>query len=203
MLGLSTHDDKPISSVYLTINPWNYCPLFFYDYMMFIVDLCDMFTHILQDCFIGNWQSQHRTSAIEAILQEMGKIDLLKYNITVTSQWARSRLKSPVSWSFAQPFIEAELKKTSKFRVTGLCEEKSPHKGPVTRKMFPFDDVITSRLGSCAFFLGRAVQMILFSFNETTLCNVTLCHMWRNYQGQTRDDTTEGGVIIWVFTTNA
>ena len=39
-------------------------------------------------------------------------------------------------------------KKTSKFRVTGLCvgnspgPVNSPHKGPVTRKMFPFDDVI-------------------------------------------------------------
>ena len=39
-------------------------------------------------------------------------------------------------------------KKTSKLRVTGLCEgnspvtANSPHKWPVTRKMFPFDDVI-------------------------------------------------------------
>ena len=39
-------------------------------------------------------------------------------------------------------------KKTSKLRVTGLCEGihrwpvNSPHKGPVTRKMFPLDDVI-------------------------------------------------------------
>ena len=32
-------------------------------------------------------------------------------------------------------------KKTSKLRVTGLCVN-SPHKWPVTRKMFPFDDVI-------------------------------------------------------------
>ena len=31
-------------------------------------------------------------------------------------------------------------KKTSKLRVTGLCAGNSP--GPVTRKMFPFDDVI-------------------------------------------------------------
>ena len=45
-------------------------------------------------------------------------------------------------------------KKTSKLRVTGLCvgnspgPVNSPHKGPVTRKMFPFDDVImcTTRL---------------------------------------------------------
>ena len=39
-------------------------------------------------------------------------------------------------------------KKTSKLRVTGICEGNSPvtgefpHKGPVTRKMVPFDDVI-------------------------------------------------------------
>ena len=39
-------------------------------------------------------------------------------------------------------------KKTSKLRVTALCEGNSPgsvnspHKGPVTRKMFPFDDDI-------------------------------------------------------------
>ena len=40
-------------------------------------------------------------------------------------------------------------KKTSKRRLIGLCEGNSPvtgdspHKGPVTRKMFPFDDVIS------------------------------------------------------------
>ena len=39
-------------------------------------------------------------------------------------------------------------KKTSKLRVTGLCAGNSPgpvnspHKGPVTRNIFPFDDVI-------------------------------------------------------------
>ena len=39
-------------------------------------------------------------------------------------------------------------KQTSKLRVTGLCvgnspgPVNSPHKGPVTRKTFPFDDVI-------------------------------------------------------------
>ena len=44
-------------------------------------------------------------------------------------------------------------KKTSKLRVTGLCvgnspgPVNSPHKGPVTRKMFPFDDVIMTAAG--------------------------------------------------------
>ena len=36
-------------------------------------------------------------------------------------------------------------KKTSTLRVAGLCEGNSPHKGPVTRKMFPFDDVILTK----------------------------------------------------------
>ena len=44
--------------------------------------------------------------------------------------------------------------KKSKLRVTGLCVGKSPgpvnspHKGPVTRKMFPFDDVIMEAMWS-------------------------------------------------------
>ena len=44
--------------------------------------------------------------------------------------------------------IGRRSKKTSELRVTGLCAGNSPwpvispHKGPVTRKMFPFDDVI-------------------------------------------------------------
>ena len=46
-------------------------------------------------------------------------------------------------------------KKTSKLRVTGLCAGNSPgpvnspHKGPVTRKMFPFDDVIMKWIRQC------------------------------------------------------
>ena len=49
-------------------------------------------------------------------------------------------------------YSDADKKKTSKLRVTGLCAGNSPgpvnspHKGPVTRKMFPFDDVIMNAL---------------------------------------------------------
>ena len=48
-----------------------------------------------------------------------------------------------------KPLFRRRSKKTSKLRVTGLWvgnspgPVNSPHKGPVTRKMFPFDDVIT------------------------------------------------------------
>ena len=50
-------------------------------------------------------------------------------------------------------------KKTSKLRVTGLCvgnssgPVNSPHKGPVPRKMFPFDDVI---MESCCFQMDQS-----------------------------------------------
>ena len=45
-------------------------------------------------------------------------------------------------------------KKASKLRVTGFCAGNSPvtgefpHKAPVARKIFPFDDVITSEVCS-------------------------------------------------------
>ena len=51
-------------------------------------------------------------------------------------------------------------KKISKLRATGLYvgnspgPVNSPHKGPVTRKMFPFDDVIMTLCSNGAFFYG-------------------------------------------------
>ena len=59
-------------------------------------------------------------------------------------------------------------KKTSKLRVTGFCvgnspgPVNSPHKGPVTRKTFPFDDVIMLK--------------------STTVCSTVLCSQQRKYQ---------------------
>ena len=61
-------------------------------------------------------------------------------------------------------------KKTSKLLVTGLCvgnspePVNSPHKGPVTWKMFPFDDVITGPVIQIAFH-GMTHKSIL-SANE-------------------------------------
>ena len=45
------------------------------------------------------------------------------------------RLKSPMSCLFAQPFVQAQIKNTSKLGVTGLCEgpTDSHHTGQVTR----------------------------------------------------------------------
>ena len=66
-------------------------------------------------------------------------------DITVTLQLVRWRLnRLRLDCLFNHLF---RSKKASKLRVTGLCEGNSPmtgnswHKGPVTWKMFPFDDV--------------------------------------------------------------
>ena len=58
---------------------------------------------------------------------ELGQIPLR--SITVMSQWARRCVKSPASPLFTQPFIQTQIKKTSKLRVTGLCEGNSPVTG--------------------------------------------------------------------------
>ena len=57
--------------------------------------------------------------------------------------------------------------KTPKLRVTGLCAGTSPgpvtspHKRPVTRKMFPFDDVIMGKkLKPCFSFVAKIVQRV-------------------------------------------
>ena len=59
-------------------------------------------------------------------------------------------------------------KKTSKLRVTGLCvgnssgPVNSPHKGPVTEKMSPFDDVIMAVL---ALHLSPVHWPVIWIFN--------------------------------------
>ena len=70
--------------------------------------------------------------------------------ITMTSQWAWWRLRSRASWLFTQPFIQAQIRESIKALrhfVRGIYRGpvNSPHKWPVTRKMFLFDDVIMKR----------------------------------------------------------
>ena len=61
-----------------------------------------------------------------------------------------SAMVSQITGVSVVQFVQAQIKEKSKLRVTGLCERNRPvtsgfpHKGPITRKMFPFDDVIMS-----------------------------------------------------------
>ena len=64
-------------------------------------------------------------------------------SITLTSQWARWRLKSPASRLFTQLFIQVQIKKKHQSSASLAFMWRihrgpvnSPHKRPVTRKMF-------------------------------------------------------------------
>ena len=70
---------------------------------------------------------------------------ILSILITVTSQWAQWRIKSPASWLFTQPFIQAQIKEHIKVPrhwpfLSGIHRwpVNSPRKWPGTRKMLPF-----------------------------------------------------------------
>ena len=75
-------------------------------------------------------------------------------NITMTLLWARIRLKLPASRLVTQPFIQGAdqiyyQSSASMAFVRGIHRwpVNSPHKGQVTQKMFPFDDVIMRKCG--------------------------------------------------------
>ena len=90
-----------------------------------------------------------------------------------TSQW---RHNGRDSVSNHQPhdcllnrLFRRRSKKTSKLRVTGLCVGNSPltsesrHKWPVTRRMFPFDDVIM--------ILNSAPKVLFLHFGSSIFTN--------------------------------
>ena len=75
---------------------------------------------------------------------------IARVTITVASQWARWRLKSPAPRLFSQVFVQTQI--TEKNHSSASLDfvwgnhrrwpVDSPQKGPLTRKMFPLDDVI-------------------------------------------------------------
>ena len=88
-------------------------------------------------------------------------------------------------------------KKTSKIRDTGLCvgnspgPVNSPHKGPVTRKMLPFDDVIMSFNDSSNLYFYNLynnshilLMVILLQITLVKITNLQLAHVrckWTEY----------------------
>ena len=86
--------------------------------------------------------------------------------LTMTSQWARWRLKSPGSRLFTQPLIQTQIKENTKAPrhlpfVRGIQRSpvNSPHKWPVTRKMFPFDDVIMEMVTLLWFYFDATLKI--------------------------------------------
>ena len=96
--------------------------------------------------------------------------DHCSYHCTSTDQDSSIELGTTLQWThndhsgvsnhqshgcLLNRLFRRRSKKTSKLRVTGHCAGNSlgpvnsPHKGPVTRKIVPFDDVIMNRSSSC------------------------------------------------------
>ena len=105
--------------------------------------------------------------------------------ITMTSQWAGWRLKSPASRLFTQPFIRAQIKKkhqspASLAFVRGIHRRpvNSPHKWPVTRKLCQFDDVIMY----CNYHQDETTfwrkEFNLWRLVAHTTCGIELCDHW-------------------------
>ena len=83
-----------------------------------------------------------------------------------------------------------QSKKTSKLRDTGLCEGiyrwpvDSPHKRPVTREIFPFDDIVMSCL------------MCHFSHSQTnTVVTDGLVSSWYQDIGNDHDDIYRSALV--------
>ena len=98
--------------------------------------------------YIGQHSSQSTTHMI------MNYIALVKVLSSASLQWRQNERDGvsnlrPVDGLLNRLF-RRRSKKTSKLPVTRLCEGNSlvnsPHIGPVTRKMLPFDDVIMSKI---------------------------------------------------------
>ena len=96
------------------------------------------------------------------------------------------------------------LNQTSKLRVTGLCED-SPRKGPVTRKMFPFDDVIMSCLGLYEKYWYQQSNVVVMKTVSGYFHNIGEGKLW---QGQNRNFYYSGSynhrfmifcLKIWIF----
>ena len=116
----------------------------------------------------------------------------------MTSQSARWRLKSPASWLFTQSFIQgADRRKHQSSASLAFVmwihwgPVNSPHTGSVTRKMFPFDDIVM--------YLRHAAHL-----NWLTTGLIGLDEIWSPTGTQFRNITTQhlryGLAYIYVYT---
>ena len=137
------------------------------------------FTHILQ--ILLHDITLHILSILKPGLKDIKFYDLCENNILLSYGWSviyRRTDDTTLQWRHNERngvsnhrcfdclfnrLFRRRSKKTSKLRVTGRCEGihrwlvNSPHKGPVTRKMCPFDDVIVTNALS-----SQSYSMIMY-----------------------------------------
>ena len=101
--------------------------------------------------------------------------------ITMTSRGASWCLKSAAWWLFTQPFIQGTDQRkhqssTSLAFVHGIhwWLVNSPHKGSITRKMFPYDEVIMHHGNWCCCYWRQ--EFMFHDFCEGSVCNTMWCN---------------------------
>ena len=98
-------------------------------------------------CSVATTKTKH---SITDIFRELTDDQWFHYCDLIMSAMASQITSLTIVYSTFYSDADQRSKKTSKLCVTGLCAGNSPvtgefpHKWPVTRKMFPFDDVIMS-----------------------------------------------------------
>ena len=105
----------------------------------------------------------------------------LTYKLIKLTWWAWWRLKSPVTPLFFNRLFRRTSKKTSKLRVTGLCEGNPPVTGGFPSQkardveMFPFHDVIMILLMEVT---GRHDTTVDYTQVAGILQTDVLCHVF-------------------------
>ena len=124
------------------------CALFCCGYQYFPSMLIWWFSHILRSSFDYIWKFVNTDflSASEVALNDTHEKTALHYSDIMMGAIA-SQITSPTIF-YSTDYSDAEQRKRQTPRHWPLCGEflpgtgEFPHKWPVTRKMFPFDDVI-------------------------------------------------------------
>ena len=106
----------------------------------------------------------------------------------MTSKWGRRHLKSPL---FTQPFFQAQIKENIKASrhwlfVRGIhwWPVNSPHKEPVTQKIFPFDNLMMDSYG-----LHNLLSCKLWQFNPNLTARMDFSYLKTWKSGITLDSS--------------
>ena len=96
-------------------------------------------------------------------------------------QWRHNERDGVSNRLFAQPFVQAQIKENIKAPRYWLLWGESagdrgefPHKGPVTRKMFSFDDVIMDYVT----WTGMLFPSAKMGFRENLFQELDKCKKW-------------------------
>ena len=101
-----------------------------------------------------------------------------------------STIKSTASRLFPQSFAQAQIKENIKAprhwplwgESTGDRHMDTPHKGPVTRKMFPFDDIIMTICCSSSLFKCHQQNIYTIYTHITDIHQMYCCQSVKIYE---------------------